>query len=124
MVGLGHGEAASDLAAREGGEPAGALGRGAVLAEELHVAGVGGLAVEDVMAEGAAAEGLADVRELDMQASPYDLAELGYEPVPIETPDGRAEYVRRQAAFAERARLLRERLVFVCRSIHAVTSLR
>jgi hypothetical protein len=66
----------------------------------------------------------ADVRELDMQASPYDLAGLGYPPVPIETPDGRAEYVRRQAAFAERARSLRERLVFVCRSIHGVTSLR
>ncbi len=66
----------------------------------------------------------ADVRELDMQASPYDLAGLGYEPVPIETPDGRAEYVRRQAAFAERAQPLRERLIFVCQSIHSVTSLR
>lgn len=66
----------------------------------------------------------ADVRELDMQASPYDLAGLGYEPVPIETPDGRAEYVRRQAAFAERAQPLRERLVFVCQSILTVTSLR
>ncbi|GGU60226.1 hypothetical protein GCM10010178_60510 [Lentzea flava] len=65
-----------------------------------------------------------DVRELDMQASPYDLARLGYEPVPIETPDGRAEYVRRQAAFAERARPLRERLIFVCQSILTVTSLR
>ncbi|WP_239571647.1 3-methyladenine DNA glycosylase [Lentzea nigeriaca] len=66
----------------------------------------------------------ADVRELDMQASPYDLARLGYEPVPIETADGRAEYARRQAAFAERARPLRERLVFVCQSILTVTSLR
>ena len=27
------------------------------------------------------------VRELDMRASPYDLRELGYEPVPIETPE-------------------------------------
>ncbi|WP_233439587.1 MULTISPECIES: 3-methyladenine DNA glycosylase [Lentzea] len=66
----------------------------------------------------------ADVRELDMRASPYDLAGLGYDPVPIETPDGRAEYARQQAAFAERARPLRERLVFVCQSILTVTSLR
>ena len=44
------------------------------------------------------------VRELDMRASPYDLAELGYPPVRIETPAGRAEYARAQAAFAPRAR--------------------
>jgi hypothetical protein len=31
-----------------------------------------------------------DVRELDMRASPYDLADLGYPPVRIETPEGRA----------------------------------
>ncbi|WP_256334779.1 3-methyladenine DNA glycosylase [Lentzea albidocapillata] len=66
----------------------------------------------------------ADVRELDMQASPYDLAGLGYPPVRIETAEGRAEYVRRQAEFAEQARPLRERLIFVCQSIHGVTSLR
>jgi hypothetical protein len=66
----------------------------------------------------------ADVRELDMQASPYVLAGLGYSPVRIETPEGRAEYVRRQAEFAERARPLRERLIFVCQSIRGVTSLR
>ena len=52
------------------------------------------------------------------------LAALGYEPVPIETAEGRAEYARRQAAFAERARPLRERLIFVCQSILTVTSLR
>ncbi|PRY33808.1 3-methyladenine DNA glycosylase [Umezawaea tangerina] len=53
----------------------------------------------------------ADVRELDMRASPYDLAPLGYEPVAIETPEGRAEYVRRQAEFAERAVPLRAALL-------------
>ena len=51
-----------------------------------------------------------DVRGLDMRASPYDLAALGYPPVRIETPAGRAEYVRAQADFAERAAPLRERL--------------
>lgn len=56
----------------------------------------------------------ADVRELDMRASPYDLADLGYPPVPIETPVGRAEYARAQAAFADRAAPLRAALVAVC----------
>jgi hypothetical protein len=55
-----------------------------------------------------------EIRELDMRASPYDLGDLGYEPVPIETPDGRAEYARAQRAFAERAGDLRHRLVDVC----------
>jgi hypothetical protein len=55
-----------------------------------------------------------DVRELDMRASPYDLAALGYPPVRIETPAGRAEYVRAQAGFTERAAPLRARLVALC----------
>ncbi|WP_141276461.1 3-methyladenine DNA glycosylase [Pseudonocardia hydrocarbonoxydans] len=55
-----------------------------------------------------------DVRGLDMRASPYDLADLGYPPVRIETAAGRAEYARAQAAFAERAAPLRRRLVEVC----------
>ncbi|MGN6610924.1 MAG: 3-methyladenine DNA glycosylase [Angustibacter sp.] len=52
-----------------------------------------------------------DVRLLDMQASPYDLSELGVEPVRIETPEGRAEYARRQRGFAERGQALRAVLV-------------
>lgn len=52
-----------------------------------------------------------DIRELDMQASPYDLAEWRYEPVRIETPEGKAEYLRRQRAFTERANALRVRLL-------------
>jgi len=55
-----------------------------------------------------------DIRELDMRASPYDLAELGYEAVRIETPEGRAEYERAQRGFAERARPIRRRLVRLC----------
>ena len=54
-----------------------------------------------------------DIRTLDMQASPYDLAEWGYAPVPIETADGKAEYVRRQREFAQRGQALRERLLAV-----------
>jgi hypothetical protein len=58
-----------------------------------------------------------DVRTLDMRASPYDLAAMGYAPVRIETAQGRAEYSRAQAAFAERAQPLRERLIEVAEAI-------
>lgn len=58
-------------------------------------------------------------RELDMRASPYDLAEFGYEPVRIETPAGRAEYARTQAVLAERAAELRESLLACCESLLA-----
>jgi hypothetical protein len=43
-----------------------------------------------------------EIRELDMRASPYDLSAHGYEPVAIETPDGKATYVAAQRGFAER----------------------
>ncbi|MDP9640696.1 hypothetical protein J2S53_000641 [Actinopolyspora lacussalsi] len=59
----------------------------------------------------------AEIRELDMRASPYDLGELGYSPVEIETTAGRAEYVRYQRAFAERAGVLRQRLIETCRQL-------
>lgn len=52
-----------------------------------------------------------DVRELDMRASPYDLAAWGYSPVRIEEPDGKAEYVRAQRGFASRGQELRARLL-------------
>ncbi|HWC84266.1 MAG TPA: 3-methyladenine DNA glycosylase [Pseudonocardiaceae bacterium] len=54
------------------------------------------------------------IRELDMRASPYDLSALGYTPVRIETPGGRAEYARLQAAFAADAAPLRSRLITAC----------
>ncbi|MFT4603342.1 MAG: hypothetical protein ACI9W4_000055 [Rhodothermales bacterium] len=52
-----------------------------------------------------------DIRAVDMQASPYDLADLGYPPICIETEDGRAEYRSLQSAFYERARPIRARLI-------------
>ena len=55
-----------------------------------------------------------DIRVLDMQASPYDLRELGYPPVPIESPEGKAEYICRQREFAQRGQALRTRLMDVC----------
>ncbi|RBY82781.1 3-methyladenine DNA glycosylase [Blastococcus sp. TF02A-26] len=56
----------------------------------------------------------ADVRLLDMQASPYDLGSYGHAAVAVETPEGRAEYARRQRALADRAAGLRARLLDVC----------
>jgi hypothetical protein len=54
-----------------------------------------------------------DIRTLDMRASPYDLTDLGYPPVEIETAEGRAEYVAAQRRFAERAASLRATLLDV-----------
>ncbi|MFC5179177.1 3-methyladenine DNA glycosylase [Nocardioides taihuensis] len=54
------------------------------------------------------------IRELDMRAAPYDLRDLGFEPVRIETPEGKQEYVAAQRGFAERGAPLRQRLVEEC----------
>jgi hypothetical protein len=51
------------------------------------------------------------LRDLDMQAGPYDLRRFGVEPVCIETAEGRDEYQRRQRRLAEQAAGLRQRLV-------------
>ncbi|WP_412100742.1 3-methyladenine DNA glycosylase [Corynebacterium aurimucosum] len=50
-------------------------------------------------------------RTLDMEASPYDCREWGFGVVPIETPEGKSEYVRRQRALADASEPLRARLV-------------
>lgn len=47
-------------------------------------------------------------RQLDMQASPYDLTEFGYQPIPIETPEGRAAYAKQQRELATQAEPLRQ----------------
>ena len=52
-----------------------------------------------------------DVRQLDMEASPYDLSAWGFSPVKIETPQGRAEYVRRQQALMDRGQSLRTQII-------------
>lgn len=51
------------------------------------------------------------IRTMDMRASPYDLADWDLEPIRIETPAGRAQYVRHQRAFAQQANTLRRRLL-------------
>jgi hypothetical protein len=56
----------------------------------------------------------ADAREVDMRASPYDLTGYGFAPITIETPAGRADYVRAQQDVAERAAPLRAALADRC----------
>jgi hypothetical protein len=50
-------------------------------------------------------------REIDMRASPYQLRQIGFEPIRVETADGRAEYVRLQRKIFERAQPIRHRVL-------------
>lgn len=59
----------------------------------------------------------AQARELDMRASPYDLTGYGFEPIIVEDPAGRAEYVRQQSAVATRAAMLRAELLRRCEQL-------
>jgi len=61
------------------------------------------------------------VRELDMRAAPYDLRLLGYEPVEIETPAGKATYSAAQRNFGARAQVLRRRLIDACDTLLAAS---
>jgi hypothetical protein len=60
-----------------------------------------------------------DIRVLDMRAAPYDLADLGFEPVRIETPEGKQEYAAAQRRFAQRGAPLRRRLIEECQRLLA-----
>jgi hypothetical protein len=51
------------------------------------------------------------LRDLDMQAGPYDLRAFGVQPVCIETPQGREAYQYRQRALSDRAGTLRTQLI-------------
>jgi len=53
----------------------------------------------------------ARAREIDMRASPYDLRALGFEPIRIETADGRKEYETAQRGIAEDSVPVRNRLI-------------
>ena len=50
-------------------------------------------------------------RELDMRASPYDLSEYGYEPVAIETEQGRKQYEILQRQISKESTPLRQQLI-------------
>lgn len=65
-----------------------------------------------------------DIRILDMRAAPYDFTGVRLEPsgepwtpVPIETPEGKAEYIARQREFSERGAPIRAALIAECESL-------
>jgi hypothetical protein len=58
-------------------------------------------------------------REIDMRASPYQLRDMGFEPIRVEIADGRAEYVRLQRKVFERARPIRHRVLAAYRRLLA-----
>jgi hypothetical protein len=63
-----------------------------------------------------------DIRTLDMRAAPYDLADLGFAPVRIESAEGKAEYAEAQRGFVERGAPLRARLIAECERLLAVSA--
>jgi hypothetical protein len=64
----------------------------------------------------------ADARALDMRASPYDLGDYGFEPIAVETPEGRAKYVQGQRDIAGRAAPLRDALLTECHRLLAAAA--
>ncbi|MCH8568860.1 MAG: 3-methyladenine DNA glycosylase [Balneolales bacterium] len=52
-----------------------------------------------------------EARVLDMKAGPYDLKSIGYDPVCIETEEGRREYKKRQSMLWQKGLKLRARLI-------------
>ena len=55
-----------------------------------------------------------EARELDMRASPYDLKSIGYDPILIETPEGKLQYQLKQKEVAAKGRVLASRLINEC----------
>jgi hypothetical protein len=60
-----------------------------------------------------------EARIIDMRASPYDLLNMGFTPICIETKEGRDKYVVEQKRLAELAKPLRSQLLDVYRNILA-----
>jgi hypothetical protein len=63
-----------------------------------------------------------EIRVLDMRAAPYDLRDLGFEPVAVETAEGKRAYAAAQAEFAERGAPLRARLLRACEALLATSA--
>jgi hypothetical protein len=61
-----------------------------------------------------------EIRTVDMQSAPYDLAELGVQPIKLETPAGRLLFAQKQKAFSERAQMLRTSMIKQLESAVAV----
>ena len=64
-----------------------------------------------------------EIRVLDMEASPYDLAALGYAAVRVETAEGKRAYVERQRELSEKGTPLRQRLLEACRALESAETI-
>ncbi|WP_193746890.1 hypothetical protein [Dietzia sp. UCD-THP] len=62
-----------------------------------------------------------DAREVDMRSSPYDLSAWGLEPIPVESPEGRAVFVAHQRAWIGRTQALRARFLESVRRLEPST---
>ena len=65
-----------------------------------------------------------EIRNVDMQTAPYDLADLDVKPIPVETQAGRDEFARLQIGFAKRAQLLRTRIIEALKSAYVATEIK
>jgi len=52
-----------------------------------------------------------EARIIDMKASPYDLTKYGYEPIKIETEEGRRKYQQEQKRIWEKGNKIRKKLI-------------
>ncbi|WP_308161373.1 hypothetical protein [Dietzia psychralcaliphila] len=65
-----------------------------------------------------------DAREVDMRSSPYDLSAWGLEPIPVETPEGRAAFVAHQRGWIRRTQALRARYLDAVRTLESSSASR
>ena len=59
----------------------------------------------------------AEIREVDMRASAYDVRALGFEPIPVETSEGQATYFAMQQELSKKAQPVRYRLIDAYRAL-------
>lgn len=52
-----------------------------------------------------------ETRVMDMKASPYDLRELGLDPIKVETDAGRRKYMKKQKAIFKQSQPIRKKLI-------------
>jgi hypothetical protein len=65
-----------------------------------------------------------DIRTVDMQTAPYDLADLGVVPIPVETQAGRDKFAELQLGFAQRAQTLRSELINTLKSAYVTAEIK
>ena len=65
-----------------------------------------------------------DIRTVDMQTAPYDLADLGVVPIPVETQGGRDKFAELQLGFAQRAQTLRTELIDALKSAYVTAEIK